>query len=170
MVVVVDEVFRKACCTCRETKPETSFSRATRTSDGLQSRCKDCNRDSARVWAKTNADVVLAWREAHPETVEEMQHRSHLKKHGTTLEWYWEQYRQQEGRCAICETDSPGRNQIHFHVDHDHACCPGSYSCGNCIRGLLCNTCNLGLGLFKDNPESFRNAIAYLQRQLACQA
>lgn len=28
-------------------------------------------------------------------------------------------------------------------LDHDHACCPGRRSCGKCVRGILCTTCNL---------------------------
>ena len=28
-------------------------------------------------------------------------------------------------------------------VDHDHACCPGQMSCGRCIRGSICQPCNL---------------------------
>ena len=39
-------------------------------------------------------------------------------------------------------------------VDHDH-------TTGK-VRGILCNRCNSGLGLFKDNKTSLENAITYL--------
>jgi hypothetical protein len=32
------------------------------------------------------------------------------------------------------------------HVDHDHRCCPGDYSCGRCVRGLTHEACNRRLG------------------------
>ncbi|MFF4691454.1 endonuclease domain-containing protein [Streptomyces sp. NPDC001307] len=45
----------------------------------------------------------------------------------------------QQARCAVCGTDSDGRT---LHIDHDHACCPGRRSCGECMRGLVCSNCN----------------------------
>ena len=68
---------------------------------------------------------------------------------------------EQSGRCGICETQAtPDR---YFHVDHDHACCPGDRSCGECVRGLLCFKCNNVLGLFGDNIATLRRAEEYLR-------
>jgi Recombination endonuclease VII len=45
-------------------------------------------------------------------------------------------------------------------IDHDHACCPNNkYSCGKCVRGLLCLGCNTTLGLIERKLET---AQAYL--------
>jgi hypothetical protein len=48
-------------------------------------------------------------------------------------------------------------------IDHDHACCPGENSCGQCVRALLCIYCNTGIGYFKDEPERLEQAAAYLR-------
>jgi hypothetical protein len=74
------------------------------------------------------------------------------------------QYKQmldgQGGVCAICgEPPVEGKN---LSIDHDHSCCPGRTTCGKCIRGLLCNGCNLGIGYLKDDIERLRKAMAYL--------
>lgn len=50
-----------------------------------------------------------------------------------------------------------------LHVDHDHTCCPGFGSCGQCVRGLLCHWCNTALGLMKDDPARIQNLITYLE-------
>jgi hypothetical protein len=68
--------------------------------------------------------------------------------------------REQGHRCPICTADISG----HYVVDHDHACCPGVRSCGRCVRGFLCDGCNLGLGAFQDSPGTMRAAISYLER------
>lgn len=66
----------------------------------------------------------------------------------------------QGGACLICGTDDPG--SYRWQMDHDHSCCPGSSTCGKCIRGVLCHLCNLGLGSFKDSVETLYAAIQYL--------
>jgi len=48
-------------------------------------------------------------------------------------------------------------------VDHDHKCCPGKTSCGQCVRGLLCWNCNDTLATFRDNPEKLRGLAHYLE-------
>lgn len=61
------------------------------------------------------------------------------------------------GRCPIC-----GQVPNQWVVDHDHACCPGKDTCGQCVRGLLCNPCNRVLWHWL-TPESLRAAAAYLE-------
>lgn len=59
--------------------------------------------------------------------------------------------------CAICR-----EHQESYTVDHDHSCCSGEITCGNCIRGLLCHGCNRGIGQLKDDITKLQNAINYL--------
>lgn len=55
------------------------------------------------------------------------------------------------GRCAICTLPN---NRLY--LDHDHAT--------SLARGMLCTSCNTGLGMFKDDPARLARAISYLQR------
>lgn len=80
------------------------------------------------------------------------------RKYGLTREAYDAILDEQGGVCAICL--EPGDT---WHVDHDHSCCPGQKSCGNCVRGLLHLQCNTALGLLKDDPERLRRAASYLE-------
>lgn len=52
-------------------------------------------------------------------------------------------------RCDLCQRALPiGKHMTPVaHVDHDHACCPGTRSCGLCVRGILCPTCNTRSGV-----------------------
>jgi hypothetical protein len=83
-------------------------------------------------------------------------------KYGITLNQYSTMLLAQNGQCAICGADDPGANKV-FEVDHDHACCDKAGSCGSCVRGLLCTSCNTGIARFKDNPDTLLSAIKYLQ-------
>jgi hypothetical protein len=80
-------------------------------------------------------------------------------RHGLTLDQYNDLLESQGGRCAICG-EVPTRS---FAIDHDHSCCPGAHSCGQCVRGLLCSNCNVTLGLMKDDPARLRSAATYLE-------
>jgi len=80
---------------------------------------------------------------------------SHLRrKYGITLEDYNSMFRNQNGRCAICNRD--GRELA---VDHDH-------TTGK-IRGLLCFSCNTSIGKFNDDISILKSAINYIVASLA---
>lgn len=61
-------------------------------------------------------------------------------------------------QCAIASCDKYPTD-----IDHDHSCCPGSYSCGKCIRGLLCRKCNTHLHPLED-PKRLAELLDYLRR------
>ena len=79
-----------------------------------------------------------------------------LKKYGLTYDEMLQILGGQGGKCSICDTEIVlgGRTDNSACVDHDH-------KTGK-IRGLLCNNCNRGLGMFKDNRKRLENAIKYL--------
>lgn len=73
---------------------------------------------------------------------------------GITVAKYDEMLASQNGRCAVCFTDTPdGKGR--FHVDHCHSTSK--------VRGLLCHRCNTGLGLFRDSPDALSRAVEYLK-------
>lgn len=78
------------------------------------------------------------------------------RNYGITVTEYERMYAEQGGRCNICGTDNPG--EASFCVDHSHV--TGE------VRGLLCKSCNTGLGYFKDNPIFLERAAGYLRKQL----
>lgn len=95
----------------------------------------------------------LGWCETHYQT---------YRRYKLTPEAYDAMLARQGGGCAICHT--PPAPPERLVVDHDHACCPDrKMSCGRCVRGLLCSTCNLMIGYAQDSPERLLSAVAYLE-------
>jgi len=88
--------------------------------------------------------------------------KCHLKKtYHFTVDGFNALLASQGGGCAICGSTVPhGKG---WHIDHNHACCPGRKSCGKCIRGILCQKCNAALGMFKDKVDILKKAIEYLE-------
>jgi hypothetical protein len=61
--------------------------------------------------------------------------------------------------CNIC--GDKGTVQT-LNIDHDHKCCAGKRSCGECVRGVLCSRCNTVLAYF--DKASIRDNHPYLDR------
>lgn len=113
-----------------------------------------------RKWRKENAEHVKKWNKDNYTKNPLRQISATIKyKYGITYEDYERMLAEQGGCCAICgSSDSGGRGR--FHIDHDHSCCPTQKTCGKCLRGLLCSTCNTRLGIVES--EWFAKARNYL--------
>lgn len=96
-------------------------------------------------------DEAKAWRLANPEKARTAAHR---RLYRLEPEQFQLLMVKQGESCAICRRAfSP---ELQPHVDHCHQ--------SDTVRGVLCRSCNLGLGHFKDDPDRLRAAVEYLGR------
>ena len=76
----------------------------------------------------------------------------HLGRYGISIDEFESLWNRQNGVCAICGISL---KEIKYRIDHDH-------NTGK-VRGLLCISCNTGVGLFKDSPVILTGAVRYLE-------
>lgn len=96
--------------------------------------------------------------DANKQYMSDRQRKYHLQnQYGITEEDYELMLKRQDGKCAICSTDTPTGKWKRFAVDHCHIT--------GIVRGLLCNECNRGMGLLRDNSELLRKAANYLDER-----
>lgn len=80
------------------------------------------------------------------------------RKYNMTLEDFDNMLILQDGKCKICgNSESKGKNKL-LCIDHCH-------ETGK-VRGLLCHSCNTGIGNLRDNIDNLKNAIKYLEESL----
>lgn len=77
------------------------------------------------------------------------------RNYGITLDDYDRMYEKQNGVCAICNLPQLSKRNTRLCVDHDH-------DTGE-VRGLLCDSCNRGIGLLKDDPRLLERAAQYIR-------
>lgn len=124
------------CYLCGTTKPMSEFHRDRNRKTGHSVYCKLCACKKSREWWST-----------YTEKAKDVNRRKFGLKPGD----FAAMSAAQNGLCACCG-ELPGQKGLQ--VDHCH-------TNGN-VRGLLCRSCNLGLGSFKDDPSRLRKAIVYL--------
>lgn len=88
----------------------------------------------------------------------EIYKESHIKRtYGLSIEDLLSLMEAQENLCKICKADLTVLNPKNVHIDHCHN------SSEMQIRGILCNKCNMALGLLNDDPALFKICIEYLE-------
>ena len=131
----------KKCGKCRKVSPLDMFNKDASRTDGKDAYCKTCRYEKNRAWAKSN-----------PEKYRDSTRNTRRKiEYGIGHEEFNEILKKQGGKCAICNSKIDKKS----HLDHCHET--------SRVRGILCQSCNLGLGRFKDNVEFLKNAIKYLE-------
>lgn len=115
---------------------------------------REKNAQRSAEWRKKNPDANREWIKAHPAKRKQDNKANNLRRYGITVADYDQMLVAQNGVCKICrQVCVTGRS---LSVDHCH-------ETGK-VRGLLCASCNNGLGRFKDNALLLRAAAEYLER------
>lgn len=127
----------KICTKCNIEKDLNEFTSTRKMSDGKYARCRKCRSEDAKI---NNAK------------------KSPEEKYGTFAARMYNitkeeaiKLRRESSSCGICKKEIKWKNR---HLDHCHN--------SKKVRGILCPTCNKGLGSFYDNPTYLQNAIAWL--------
>lgn len=63
--------------------------------------------------------------------------------------------------CPGCRTNLTNTSLT---IDHNHACCGDKKGCKDCVRGIMCESCNCVLGLVNDNTSILDGLYDYLER------
>jgi hypothetical protein len=177
---------QKWCPECAENLPASAFGRNKSQPDGLSFYCLACNRARSNRWYRESRRRQGKMVRDHswipdgfrwcPSCEQAVAHADYArstsspsgfssrckacKNAESSASYFYRRYkltkneveeirRSQDDRCAICGDPGPQ------HLDHDH-------DLGG-IRQLLCQRCNHGLGLFRDDPGLLHLAAFYVE-------
>lgn len=122
--------------------------------------CKQCGinkKNNEYYKGKNVCKVCFSERERlryHARIIAMKTQRNKKLKCGITTEAWNNMYVQQGGCCKIC---NKAIAIIDTHTDHNH-------HTGK-VRGILCKTCNMGIGLLQDSPRILKSALKYLENE-----
>ncbi len=153
----------KTCKKCNKHKKLKEFGKDKSRKDGYYPYCKTCTK-------RINYDNYT--KRMGTEETARYNHERHIRDKDTQFwkdikrqfnldkEEYLRLIELQNYVCAICKQPSKHIDKRtgfprRLAVDHCHTT--------NKVRGLLCNLCNTGLGMFADNENNMLVAIEYLK-------
>lgn len=125
-------------------KGALEFNRSSKALDGLQSRCRACCSATFKQYKRGPRPTDRSMRDRY---------KIGKETKAALLE-------RQGNRCGICPATEP--TGLGWHIDHDHRCCPTRVTCGQCVRGILCVSCNTALG----KAEKEGSTLSFTQEQL----
>ena len=141
----------KICVKCGEEKVLDLFAKGKNYKDGRRGTCKKCHTLYVTNYYNSNPDKKDAKNKMNTF------YKPSYLKHKISKNRYLELFNLYSGKCHACKD----RNV--YAIDHDHSCCPGNFSCGKCVRGLLCSQCNTALGLLQDSRQKIKSLLEYIK-------
>lgn len=137
----------KTCTKCGALKPLDQFGSVPQRKDGRHSWCKQCLSAAASAFYKANPHLRF-----NDDLRGIDSQLRHVRRYGIEPAEYIALGETQQWRCALCG----GESAKGFRLDLDH--CHDTKR----IRGLLCRSCNIGIGMFKHDIALLAKAIQYL--------
>lgn len=138
----------KKCTKCGIQKPLSEFRKKIDGKFNVGAQCKFCIN-----LAQSNT-LVKKPKRTEEERKNLYKSRAFNRKYGISKEDFYVLRSKQNNKCAICENEL--ENDKKSHMDHCH-------DTGK-LRGVLCTTCNVGLGMFKDSLPIIKSAVKYLKK------
>lgn len=150
---------QRTCSRCRKSEGEVPFP------SYRSAYCNTCRPLVQQEWRSQNRETTRATekrqRADRAQRDPDGEWRKELDKYlrsnfRITVAEFDRMYAAQDGRCGICGKQGRGSTRPvgakplrRLAIDHDRRCCSGDKSCGRCVRGLLCTSCNPKIGFFE---------------------
>jgi hypothetical protein len=146
----------KVCSRCKVEK-EAKFFNYDKHHNRIRSVCKECSNERNKEWINNNKEKYYEKKkENYHKNKDKIRWYSVKSKYGITREDYEQMLKNQNGKCAICDTEEAKHWETNnLLIDHCHK--------SGKVRGLLCNNCNTALGLVDDKIEVLKRMIKYLK-------
>ena len=161
----------KTCTRCLVEKSEEDFYRHRRICKSCKILIESARRSSSSEEERKQRNIKqLAYQKTEAGKLAGLKAKMKYR-YGITLKQYLQISKSQDDACYLCgekETVPHHKNDtvMRLAVDHDHSCCPGTRSCGLCIRSLLCYNCNRFMGRVDKSPKLQERFLDYLHRRV----
>lgn len=139
----------KKCSSCQKDLSLENFPPDSKGIAGRHNYCYTCHNIKQREKYQTEKQGNTSW---YQQRLKKQRTNFILKTYGITSEQYDRLVEVQNNRCSLCYTEFSDKNKPR--LDHNHV--TGK------LRGMLCNTCNLGLGLIENTPNFYQRVMRYL--------
>ena len=119
---------------------------------------KDKEKAAREIYYSKNKELILARNKKYNKENPDKRKSAILKyEYGITLDQYNEMFKEQEGKCAICQRHQNKLTRT-LCVDHNHKT--------NKVRSLLCVTCNTDVSVVENRLEEMTNYLNKYRKDL----